>query len=90
MPDAIIPADYEALLATLKRRIAEERVRVVLSANATMVALYWEIGSMILARQAAQGWGARVIDRLSLDLRRHGLTSRSCNRLLHKFPGVTT
>lgn len=70
MPDAIIPADYEALLATLKRRIAEERVRVVLSANATMVALYWEIGSMILARQAAQGWGARVIDRLSLDLRR--------------------
>lgn len=70
MSDAIIPADYEALLATLKRRIAEERVRVVLSANAAMVALYWEMGSMILRRQAAQGWGARVIDRLSLDLRR--------------------
>lgn len=31
--------------------------------------LYWQIGRDILARQAVQGWGAKVIDRLAHDLR---------------------
>jgi predicted nuclease of restriction endonuclease-like (RecB) superfamily len=34
------------------------------------VLLYWSIGRDILSRQQEQGWGAKVIDRLSLDLRR--------------------
>ncbi|MFX8852677.1 DUF1016 N-terminal domain-containing protein, partial [Acinetobacter baumannii] len=34
-----------------------------------LVLLYWQIGSDILARQAAQGWGAKVIERLAHDLR---------------------
>lgn len=35
-----------------------------------MLAVYWQIGQDILDRQADQGWGAKVIDRLSHDLRR--------------------
>lgn len=31
--------------------------------------LYWQIGRDILARQASQGWGAKVIERLAHDLR---------------------
>ena len=31
--------------------------------------LYWQIGRDILERQAAQGWGSKVVDRLSHDLR---------------------
>lgn len=31
--------------------------------------LYWQIGHDILARQAEQGWGAKVIERLAEDLR---------------------
>ena len=70
MPDTLLlPSGYEALLGALKKRIAEERVRVVLGANAAMLLLYWEMGGSILARQAEEGWGARVIDRLSADLR---------------------
>ena len=34
-----------------------------------MVLLYWDIGRMILDRQERAGWGAKVIDRLSTDLR---------------------
>ena len=30
---------------------------------------YWDIGRMILDRQQREGWGARVIDRLAVDLR---------------------
>ena len=65
-----LPADYATLLTELKQRIREERVRVVLAANAAMVLLYWDIGRTILQQQAQEGWGAKVIDRLSADLRR--------------------
>ena len=63
-----LPTDYQATLANLKQRIANERLRVTLSANAAMVLLYWDIGQAILDRQRQQGWGAKVIDRLSHDL----------------------
>jgi predicted nuclease of restriction endonuclease-like (RecB) superfamily len=63
------PTDYAAVLAAIKARISEERLRVVLSANAAMVLLYWDIGRMILDRQEQAGGGAKVIDRLSVDLR---------------------
>jgi hypothetical protein len=62
---ADLPHDYAKVLADLKRRIVRERLRVVLSANAGMVLLYWDIGRTILTRQGREGWGARVIDRLA-------------------------
>ncbi|MCS6804885.1 MAG: PDDEXK nuclease domain-containing protein [Acidobacteriota bacterium] len=65
-----LPADYANLLFQLKERIRQERLRVVMSANAAMVLLYWDIGRTILERQQQEGWGAKVIDRLSADLRR--------------------
>jgi predicted nuclease of restriction endonuclease-like (RecB) superfamily len=64
-----MPHDYALTLEELKARIQEERLRVVLSANAAMVLLYWDIGCVILDRQQQEGWGAKVIDRLSADLR---------------------
>ncbi len=64
-----LPQDYADALAAIKSRIQQERLRVVLSANAAMVLLYWDIGRMILARQESAGWGAKVIDRLAADLR---------------------
>ena len=40
-----------------------------MAANSAMVILYWDIGRLILERQEREGWGAKVIDRLSADLR---------------------
>jgi len=65
---AALPGDYAEALGAIKHRIQQERLRVVLSANAAMVLLYWDIGRMILERQRLAGWGARVIDRLAADL----------------------
>lgn len=64
-----LPRDYAETLTEIKQRIQQERLRVVLAANSAMVLLYWDIGRMILDRQQRAGWGARVIDRLSADLR---------------------
>ena len=68
-PTSEMPADYGELLQDLKERITKERLKVAMAANASMVLLYWDIGRAILERQEREGWGAKVIDRLSRDLR---------------------
>ncbi len=64
-----MPSGDAGFLADVKERITHERIRAVLSANAAMVLLYWDIGHSILYRQEQEGWGAKVVDRLSHDLR---------------------
>lgn len=64
-----MPESYASVLEEIKQRIRTERLRVVMAANSAMVMLYWDIGHLILERQEAEGWGAKVIDRLSTDLR---------------------
>jgi len=64
-----MPADYAAWFADIKSRVRGERLRLVLASNSVMVLLYWNIGLRILHKQAEQGYGTKVIDRLSADLR---------------------
>ena len=68
-PRSELPSGYAEALTEIKRRVQEERLRVVLAANSAMVLLYWDIGRMILEKQDRAGWGAKVIDRLAADLR---------------------
>lgn len=63
------PEGYTDWLADLKSRIHTAQQRATLAVNRELVLLYWQIGSDILARQSAQGWGAKVIERLAHDLR---------------------
>ena len=72
----IIPKGYQELLTQLKERIRSAQLRAGLAVNREMVLLYWQIGRDILQRQAKQGWGAKVIDRLATDLH-------------HAFPDMT-
>lgn len=64
-----IPANYSSWLAAIKARVQAARTRAVLAVNAEQVRLYWEIGRAILDKQQLEGWGAKVLDRLSRDLR---------------------
>ncbi|MGH7435993.1 MAG: DUF1016 N-terminal domain-containing protein, partial [Polyangiaceae bacterium] len=63
-----LPTGYASWLGDLKARIRAAQVKATLSVNSELVLLYWSIGRDILARQAKEGWGAHVIDRLSADL----------------------
>src|SRR5690349_8304236 len=65
---ANMPEYYAELLDELKNKIETTRLRALLSANAELVLMYWDIGQVILEKQEKEGWGARVIDRLSHDL----------------------
>jgi len=50
-------------------KIKESRTRTIIQVNSGMIELYWDIGNEILHRQKNEGWGAKVIDRLSKDLK---------------------
>ena len=63
------PEGYADWLTDLKGRIHTAQQRATLAVNRELVQLYWQIGRDILARQASQGWGAKVIERLAHDLR---------------------
>ena len=64
----LVSNEYGSWLADLKQRIQSAQQRANLAVNSELILLYWQIGCDILARQDAQGWGAKVIDRLSHDL----------------------
>jgi hypothetical protein len=52
---------YAELLGQVKQRIRQGQTRAFHSANAEMILTYWDIGRMILERQAREGWGASPI-----------------------------
>ncbi|MEX2381439.1 MAG: PDDEXK nuclease domain-containing protein [Opitutales bacterium] len=83
-PAAQLPVDYPELLNDLKARIRNAQVKAALAVNRELLLLYWDIGRNILSRQEAEGWGAKVIDRLAADLRKAfpqmtGLSPRNLN-----------
>lgn len=65
-----LPEGYADWLKELKSRIRAAQQKAVLAANSEMILLYWRIGRDILDRQNLQGWGSKVVERLSEDLRR--------------------
>ncbi|MEO1144421.1 MAG: PDDEXK nuclease domain-containing protein [Cyanobacteria bacterium J06638_22] len=68
----LFPEDkqYSAFLQDLKARIRTAQVKAAIAVNQELILLYWQIGQDILIRQQAEGWGAKVIERLSQDLQR--------------------
>jgi len=63
------PTGYAELLRDLKQKIRSAQPRASLSVNQELVVLYWRIGREILVWQEREDWGAKVIDRLSADLK---------------------
>jgi predicted nuclease of restriction endonuclease-like (RecB) superfamily len=72
---SLLPNGYPELLEEIVGRIRTSQVRAALGVSRELVLLYWAIGREIRERQQAEGWGAKVIDRLGRDLQA-------------RFPGV--
>lgn len=82
-----LPAEYASLLGEIKRRVQVSRARAMMSVNAELISLYWEVGRLVDERQRREGWGTRVIPRLSHDLRSDfpdeaGFSERNIKRML--------
>ncbi len=85
-------AGYAGLLEDIKTRLRVARLRAAVSVNRELMLLYWWMGNEILRRQRTQGWGAKVIERLSRDLKAEfpdmrGLSSRNL-KYMQRFAAV--
>lgn len=60
--------EYQHWLKHLCEEIDKQRLKAVMQLNAATLQHYWWLGNDIIRKQKEQGWGARVIDQLSVDL----------------------
>lgn len=74
--DILLSDAYKDFLSGLKERIRSAQIRAALAVNQELIHLYWQIGNDILQRERNEGWGSKVINRLSKDLKREFPDSR--------------
>ena len=68
--------EYAHLLTEVKKRVRSAQYAALKAVNTELVGLYWDIGRMIVERQAGETWGKAVVQQLAGDLQR-------------EFPGVS-
>ncbi len=78
---------YPVLLKEIKERIRQAQLKACISANAEMILMYWDVGRIVSGRQSAEGWGAKVIQKLAQDIRNDlpetkGFSERNIKRML--------
>ena len=69
MSSLSIDKQYKEFLENLKQQVYQRRYQAARQVNKELIILYHHIGSEILRQQNEQGWGSKVIDQLSKDLR---------------------
>jgi len=69
MVNNIVGSNYAQLLEESKKKVAESRYKAALKVNKELSLLYHHIGSEISKSQQQYGWGAKIIEKLSKDLR---------------------
>jgi len=61
---------YAQLLNSIKDRIRKAQYDALKSVNKELIALYDDIGRMIVERQEKEGWGKSVVEKLATDLQK--------------------
>lgn len=61
--------DLSLVVRAIGSDLEQTQVRMIASANADMLFHYWKVGHFILYLQEKNGWGAKVIDKLSQAIR---------------------
>ena len=72
----LLSVEYASLLAEVKERVRAGQYAALRAVNKELVALYWDIGRMIVGRQVGGSWGKAVVERHAADLQA-------------EFPGVS-
>ena len=67
--------NYQLFFKDIKERILSAQYEALKAVNKELIALYWDLGKMIVERQEEEGWGKSVVERLAKDLQK-------------EFPGI--
>ena len=66
---AAVVEGYDAWIRSIKERIQRARIKASMLVNSEQTLLYWDIGHDILEKQDKEGWGTKVVERMSADLK---------------------
>jgi predicted nuclease of restriction endonuclease-like (RecB) superfamily len=61
--------NYLQTLEDIKRKVKSAQLKAHFAVNKEMIALYWQIGNIILERQEKFEWGNAIIDDIAKDLK---------------------
>jgi predicted nuclease of restriction endonuclease-like (RecB) superfamily len=61
--------EFETFIHAIGSEIEQSQVKLVSAANVQMLLHYWKIGHFILFHQERLGWGGKVVDKISKDIR---------------------
>jgi predicted nuclease of restriction endonuclease-like (RecB) superfamily len=64
----LLPDNYPGLLLEIKTRIQKAQYEALKAVNKELIALYWDIGRMIVERQKETSWGMAIVEKLAADL----------------------
>jgi len=62
--------EYASIFSELKEKVFRIQHKAINLVNKELVLLYWDIGCIILKNQSEKGWGSKIIDSLSSDLKK--------------------
>ncbi|MBE9011774.1 DUF1016 family protein [Pseudanabaenaceae cyanobacterium LEGE 13415] len=60
--------EYGNLLAEVKQRIRSAQYEALKAVNRELIALYWDLGKLIVDRQQQNSWGKSIVEQLAKDL----------------------
>lgn len=60
---------YKQTLAAIKERVQQAQYAALKAVNTELINLYWDLGQIIVEKQAQLGWGKSVVEQLARDLR---------------------
>ena len=78
-----VTEDYRSLLVAVKHRIRAAQYEALKAVNRELIALYWDIGELIVTHQESAGWGKSVVEQLAQDLQVefHGMAGFSARNI---------
>jgi len=90
MSEIIDKNSYNSFLIQIKKEIQLSQQKAISSVNKELIYLYFNIGNIVYQKQNSFGWGAKVIDKLSLDIKNEipqikGFSTRNIKRMLRFY-----
>ncbi len=86
MKQLILDPEYQAFLTHIKQNYQKAQLKAAYAVNREMIQFYWQLGQMIIEKQAQTAWGGKFLEQLSKDLQTEfpgtvGFSKRNLERM---------
>lgn len=68
--EKIDQSQFATFVTEVKEKIRKAQYEALKAVNQQLIALYWDLGGLIVERQEQYGWGKSVVESLSKELQK--------------------